>query len=163
MAKPDSQNELTTTLHLGLRSVVGDSPAGLIQDFLAQATNEEREIVERALSSDGKSAMVFIHRGAQKGARFLVTSEGVTIGRSPENSIFLDDVTVSRKHASIELSNDGAVPTFSFKDSGSLNGSYINNESVTEKKLLAGDEIQIGKYHLLFITAVATAHNAGEK
>ena len=163
MAKPDSQNELTTTLHLGLRSVVGDSPAGLIKDFLAQATQEEREIVEKTLSSDGKSAMVFIHRGPQKGARFLVTSEGVTIGRSPENSIFLDDVTVSRKHASIELANDGAVPTFSFKDSGSLNGSYINNESITEKKLIAGDEIQIGKYHLLFITAVATAHNAGEK
>lgn len=163
MAKPDSQNELTTTLHLGLRSVVGDSPAGLIKDFLAQATQEEREIVEKTLSSDGNSAMVFIHRGPQKGARFLVTSEGVTIGRSPENSIFLDDVTVSRKHASIELSNDGAVPTFSFKDSGSLNGSYINNESVTEKKLNTGDEIQIGKYHLLFITAVSTAHNAGEK
>ena len=163
MAKPDSQNELTTTLHLGLRSVVGDSPAGLIKDFLAQATQEEREIVEKTLSSDGNSAMVFIHRGPQKGARFLVTSEGVTIGRSPENSIFLDDVTVSRKHASIELSKDGAVPTFSFKDSGSLNGSYINNESVTEKKLITGDEIQIGKYHLLFITAVSTAHNAGEK
>ena len=163
MAKPDSQNELTTTLHLGLRSVVGDSPAALIKDFLAQATQEEREIVEQALSSDGNSAMVFIHRGPQKGARFLVTAEGVTIGRSPENSIFLDDVTVSRKHASIELSNDGALPTFSFKDSGSLNGSYVNNESVTEKKLVAGDEIQIGKYHLLFITAVPTAHNAGEK
>ncbi len=85
MAKPDSQNELTTTLHLGLRSVVGDSPAGLIKDFLAQATQEEREIVEKALSSDGKSAMVFIHRGPQKSARFLVTSEGVTIGRDPEN------------------------------------------------------------------------------
>jgi pSer/pThr/pTyr-binding forkhead associated (FHA) protein len=162
MAKPDSQNELTTTLHLGLRSVVGDSPAALIKDFLAQATQEEREIVEKALSSDGKSAMVFIHRGPQKGARFLVTAEGVTIGRSPDNSIFLDDVTVSRKHASIELSNDGA-PTFCFKDSGSLNGSYVNNESVTEKKLVAGDEIQIGKYHLLFITAAPTAHNAGEK
>ena len=54
MAKPDSQNELTSTLHLGLRSVVGDSPAGLIQDFLAQATEQEREIVESALSSDGK-------------------------------------------------------------------------------------------------------------
>jgi pSer/pThr/pTyr-binding forkhead associated (FHA) protein len=163
MAKPDSQNELTTTLHLGLRSVVGDSPAGLVQDFLAQATQEEREIAEKALSSDGKSAMVFIHRGPQKGARFLVTSEGATIGRSPENAIFLDDVTVSRKHASIELLNVEGKPAFAFKDSGSLNGSYINNESVIEKNLVAGDEIQIGKYHLLFITAVSSAHNAGEK
>jgi pSer/pThr/pTyr-binding forkhead associated (FHA) protein len=163
MAKPDSQNELTSTLHLGLRSVVGDSPAGLIQDFLAQATEQEREIVESALSSDGKSAMVIIHRGPQKGARFLITSEGVTIGRSPESAIFLDDVTVSRKHAVIEPSTDGATLSFTFKDSGSLNGSYINNDSITEKKLVAGDEIQIGKYHLLFITAVKTADSVGEK
>ena len=163
MPSADENRELTSTLHLGLRSVVGNSPADLINELISQATEEERQIIDGVISSDGNSAMVFIHRGPQKGARFLVTSEGVTIGRSPENSIFLDDVTVSRKHASIELSNDGAAPTFSFKDSGSLNGSYINNESVTEKKLIAGDEIQIGKYHLLFITAVLTAHNAGEK
>jgi pSer/pThr/pTyr-binding forkhead associated (FHA) protein len=163
MAKPDSQNELTSTLHLGLRSVVGDSPSGLIQDFLAQATEQEREIVEGALSSDGKSAMVIIHRGPQKGARFLITSEGVTIGRSPENSIFLDDVTVSRKHAAIQPSTEGTQSSFIFKDSGSLNGSYINNDSVTEKNLVTGDEIQIGKYHLLFITAVKTADSTGEK
>ena len=163
MAKPDSQNELTSTLHLGLRSVVGDSPAGLIQDFLAQANEQEREIVESALSSDGERAMVIIHRGPQKGARFLITSEGVTIGRSPENSIFLDDVTVSRKHAVIELSTEGATSGFTFKDSGSLNGSYINNDSVKEKSLVTGDEIQIGKFHLLFITAVKTAASAGEK
>ena len=91
--------------------------------------------------------MIFIHRGAQKGARFLVTPEGVTIGRSPESSIFLDDVTVSRKHATIVK----AGTNFTFKDSGSLNGSYVNNESVTEKVLHSGDEIQIGKFHLLFI------------
>ena len=163
MAKPDSQNELTSTLHLGLRSVVGDSPASLIQEFLTQATEQEREVVENALSSDGRSAMVIIHRGPQKGARFLITSEGVTIGRSPENSIFLDDVTVSRKHAVIEPSSETTKPSFIFKDSGSLNGSYINNDSVTEKNLVAGDEIQIGKYHLLFITAVKTVNSTGEK
>jgi pSer/pThr/pTyr-binding forkhead associated (FHA) protein len=70
---------------------------------------------------------------------------------------------VSRKHAVIEPSTDGATPSFTFKDSGSLNGSYINNDSITEKKLVAGDDIQIGKYHLLFITAVKTAESAGEK
>ncbi len=107
--------------------------------------------------------MVIIHRGPQKGARFLITSDGVTIGRSPENSIFLDDVTVSRKHAVISSSTDSSIPSFTFKDSGSLNGSYINNNPITEKKLVAGDEIQIGKFHLLFITAVKTADSAGEK
>jgi pSer/pThr/pTyr-binding forkhead associated (FHA) protein len=147
MASPDENRELTSTLHLGLRSVVGNSPADLIGDLIAQANPEERQVIEGVLSNDGNSAMVFIHRGAQKGARFLVTAEGVTIGRAPESSIFLDDVTVSRKHAAIE--NDGG--TFIFKDSGSLNGSYVNNESVTEKVLHSGDEIQIGKFHLLFI------------
>ena len=147
MPSPDENRELTSTLHLGLRSVVGNSPADLIKELISQATEEERQIIDGVLSSDGNSAMVFIHRGAQKGARFLVTSEGVTIGRSPDSSIFLDDVTVSRKHASIEK----AGTNFTFKDSGSLNGSYVNNESVTEKVLTSGDEIQIGKFHLLFI------------
>ena len=147
MPSADENRELTSTLHLGLRSVVGNSPADLINELISQATEEERQIIIGALSGDGNSAMVFIHRGAQKGSRFLVTADGVTIGRSPESSIFLDDVTVSRKHASIEKSGTG----FTFKDSGSLNGSYVNNESVTEKVLVSGDEIQIGKFHLLFI------------
>ena len=147
MPSPDENRELTSTLHLGLRSVVGDSPADLISDLISHANKEERQIIEGVISGDGNSAMVFIHRGAQKGSRFLVTADGVTIGRSPESSIFLDDVTVSRKHASIKK----AGTHFTFKDSGSLNGSYVNNESVTEKVLTSGDEIQIGKFHLLFI------------
>ena len=149
MAKPDSDRELTSTLHLGLRSVVGNSPADLINELINQASEEERQIIQGVLASDGNSAMVIIHRGAQKGARFLVTADGVTIGRSPESAIFLDDVTVSRKHASIEKSATG----FIFKDAGSLNGSYVNNESVTEVALAAGDEIQIGKFHLLFVSS----------
>jgi len=155
MAKPDSDRELTSTLHLGLRSVVGNSPADLIQGLIEQASPTERAIIESALASDGNSAMVFIHRGPQKGARFLVTSEGATIGRATESAIFLDDVTVSRKHASITKTGNG----FTFKDSGSLNGSYVNNESVSEKILSSGDEIQIGKFHLLFIGS----HTVGEK
>jgi pSer/pThr/pTyr-binding forkhead associated (FHA) protein len=144
---PDENRELTSTLHLGLRSVVGNSPADLISELISHADEEERQIIQGVISGDGNSAMVFIHRGAQKGSRFLVTADGVTIGRSPESSIFLDDVTVSRKHASIKK----AGTHFTFKDSGSLNGSYVNNESVTEKVLTSGDEIQIGKFHLLFI------------
>jgi hypothetical protein len=151
VAKADPDRELTTTLHLGLRSVVGNSPSTLIEDFYQQASPEEREIITSALSGNGESAMVFIHRGARKGSRFLIGSDGVTIGRAPESSIFLDDVTVSRKHASILKVGNG----FILRDSGSLNGSYINNISITEQKLLSGDEIQIGKFHLLFIGAAS--------
>jgi len=149
MAEADSKPELTSTLHLGLRPVVGDSPSELIKDYLASSSAEERAVLESTLAGDGKSAMVLIHRGPGRGARFLVTSDGATIGRSAESAIFLDDVTVSRKHAAIEKSDSG----FIFKDSGSLNGSYINNEQTTEKQLALGDEIQIGKFHLLFIAA----------
>ncbi len=159
MSQPDSQNELTTTLHLGLRSVVGDSPIATVNDFLAQSTAEERAIIEGALASDGNSAMIFIHRGPQKGARFLLTSAGASIGRSPESDVFLDDVTVSRKHAHIEKSKTG----FTFKDSGSLNGSYVNNEPVSEAILHTGDEIQIGKFHLLFISSHTPSQTSGEK
>ena len=155
MANPHSEHELTSTLHLGLRSVVGNSPADLITELMNQVGSEERQIIQDVLANDGNSAMVIIHRGAQKGARFLVTSEGATIGRSPESSIFLDDVTVSRKHASIEKDATGYL----FRDSGSLNGSYVNNESVTERTLAAGDEIQIGKFHLLFICNQSVGEN----
>ena len=150
MAAADADRKLTSTLHLGLRSVVGTSPSTLIEDFYNQASDEEKSVIDSALSSTGENAMIFIHRGAQKGSRFLVTPEGVTIGRVPESSIFLNDVTVSRKHASIERTGAG----FTFRDSGSLNGSYVNNESVAEKKLVTGDEIQIGKFHLLFIGSI---------
>jgi pSer/pThr/pTyr-binding forkhead associated (FHA) protein len=149
MAEAESKPELTSTLHLGLRPVVGDSSSELIKDYLATSSVEERSVLESTLAGDASSAMVLIHRGPKRGSRFLVTSVGATIGRSSESAIFLDDVTVSRKHAVIEKSELGFV----FKDTGSLNGSYINNESITEKQLSVGDEIQIGKFHLLFITA----------
>ena len=123
MAEADSKPELTSTLHLGLRPVVGDSSSELIKEYLATSSTEERAVLESTLAGDGKSAMVLIHRGPGRGARFLVTSEGATIGRSAESAIFLDDVTVSRKHAAIIKSDSG----FIFKDTGSLNGSYIND------------------------------------
>jgi len=102
MAEADSKPELTSTLHLGLRPVVGDSPSELIKDYLASSSAEERAVLESTLAGDGKSAMVLIHRGPGRGARFLVTSDGATIGRSAESAIFLDDVTVSRKHAALK-------------------------------------------------------------
>jgi pSer/pThr/pTyr-binding forkhead associated (FHA) protein len=77
----------------------------------------------------------------------LITSAGVTVGRSASSSIFLDDVTVSRTHATITKVGKG----FLLKDEGSLNGTYINNISITEHELVSGDEFQIGKFHMLFV------------
>ena len=93
--------------------------------------------------------MVVIHRGPSKGARFLISADGVSIGRAPSADIFLDDVTVSRSHARIDRTGTG----FHFIDAGSLNGSYINNQPASSEDLHTGDEIQIGKFHLIFVTA----------
>ena len=143
--------ELTTTLHLGNRESSNSSPAALIESLLEQSSAEEQAVISQVMSGDGESAMVFIHRGPSRGARFLITSAGTTIGRAPSNEIFLDDVTVSRSHASI--SKEGKA--FIFNDLGSLNGSYINSKQSSTHTLVTGDEIQIGKFHMLFIRAEA--------
>ena len=100
MAAEQSQNELTTTLHLGLREVT-HSPAQHLEEQLALLSPEDRSVIAEIQSSKGGKAMILIARGANKGSRFLVTADGATIGRSPSSAIFLDDVTVSRSHAMI--------------------------------------------------------------
>jgi hypothetical protein len=146
MTAEQSQNELTTTLHLGVREV-SNSPANYLEEQLALLSAEDRAVVSEIQSSQGEKAMILIARGSHKGSRFLITAEGASIGRSAESAIFLDDVTVSRTHATV-LKNG---KDFVLKDSGSLNGTYINNVSISEHTLVSGDEFQIGKFHLLFI------------
>lgn len=146
MAAEQSQNELTTTIHLGLREVSNLSEKHL-EEQLALLSPQDREVVAEIQNSGGEKAMILIARGANKGSRFLITSEGAVIGRSSDCSIFLDDVTVSRTHA--KISKQGKC--FVLKDEGSLNGTYINNISITEHELVSGDEFQVGKFHLLFV------------
>jgi hypothetical protein len=148
LAAEQSQSELTSTIHLGLREVSNPSEKHL-EEQLALLSPEDRAVVAEIQSSKGEKAMIFIARGANKGSRFLITAEGATIGRSASSSIFLDDVTVSRTHATISKQGN----SFLLKDEGSLNGTYINNISVTEHALVSGDEFQIGKFHLLFVSS----------
>ena len=93
------------------------------------------------------AAVLIVKRGPNAGARFLLDQETTTAGRHPESDIFLDDVTVSRRHAEFRL-NDG---TFEVVDVGSLNGTYVNREPRNSQVLSIGDEIQIGKFRLVFI------------
>ena len=146
MAAEQSQNELTTTIHLGLREVSNSSEKHL-EEQLALLSPEDRAVVAEIQGSKGEKAMILIARGANKGSRFLVTAEGVSVGRSASSSIFLDDVTVSRTHATISKQGN----SFVLKDEGSLNGTYVNNISISEHLLVSGDEFQIGKFHLLFV------------
>jgi len=94
---------------------------------------------------EGSSGLVII-KGPNIGDKFLINKSKLTIGRNPESDIFLDDITVSRKHAILRKSDK----VFIIKDSGSLNGSYVNDEIVDNVVLKNGDRIQIGKYIFLF-------------
>jgi pSer/pThr/pTyr-binding forkhead associated (FHA) protein len=77
---------------------------------------------------------------------FTPAAGQTTIGRSPDCDIFLDDVTVSRRHAEFVRVADG----FSVRDVGSLNGTYVNRERIDEATLAGGDEVQVGKYRLVY-------------
>ena len=92
------------------------------------------------------SALLIVHHGPNAGARFLLDQDLTTAGRSVDGDIFLDDVTVSREHVRFER-RDG---DFYARDAGSLNGTYVNYERVTDRRLEAGDEVHIGKYRLTF-------------
>jgi len=94
--------------------------------------------------------MLIIFKGPAMGSRYLITREGATIGRSHESEIFLDDVTVSRSHAAIAFVEQNSH--FEIADRSSLNGTYINGSVIEKVNLSHGDQVQIGKFHLLFIT-----------
>ena len=98
------------------------------------------------------SALVVVKRGPNAGSRFLLHQPVACAGRHPGADIFLDDVTVSRHHAEFRLENG----QFSIVDVGSLNGTYVNREPVDSAVLANGDEIQLGKFRLVFVTAPTT-------
>ncbi|WP_435866184.1 FHA domain-containing protein [Streptomyces xinghaiensis] len=93
------------------------------------------------------SALLVVRRGPNSGSRFLLDGELTTAGRHPQSDIFLDDVTVSRRHVEFRRGPDGG---FTVADVGSLNGTYVNRERIDSVPLTNGDEVQIGKYRLVF-------------
>ncbi|MFG2892220.1 FHA domain-containing protein [Streptomyces sp. NPDC048248] len=93
------------------------------------------------------SALLVVRRGPNSGSRFLLDSDLTTAGRHPQSDIFLDDVTVSRRHVEFRRGQDGG---FTVADVGSLNGTYVNRERIDSVALANGDEVQIGKYRLVF-------------
>jgi pSer/pThr/pTyr-binding forkhead associated (FHA) protein len=100
------------------------------------------EVVEQA-----GAALVIRSGGGRAGESFPVEEDRMSIGRSPDAAIFLDDVTVSRNHALVVRRKDGLF----IDDLGSLNGTYVNRRRIESHKLADGDEIQIGKYKLSFL------------
>lgn len=131
--------DLTTTINLGALRSVSDHVSALLD----KATQNERDVI--AALPEG-SAMLIALSGPSRGARFLINAAITTIGRSTDNDIFLDDVTVSRKHA--EISHKGKI--YSVNDCGSLNGTYVDGAVQEEHELQDGMELHIGKFRLHF-------------
>jgi pSer/pThr/pTyr-binding forkhead associated (FHA) protein len=98
------------------------------------------------------SALLIVKRGPNAGARFLLDRDFTSAGRHPDSDILLDDITASRRHAEFRRENG----EFRIIDAGSLNGTYINREPVDSAVLANHDEIQIGKFRLVFLTAPTT-------
>ena len=92
--------------------------------------------------------MLIVHRGPGAGSRFLLDHDVVAAGRHPDSDIFLDDVTVSRRHAEVVQTGDGYL----VRDVGSLNGTYLNRERIDEAPIHNGDELQIGRFKLVFVS-----------
>jgi pSer/pThr/pTyr-binding forkhead associated (FHA) protein len=95
--------------------------------------------------------LLVVRRGNDEGARFPLENPEIHIGRHPESDVFLDDITVSRKHA--VLVTEGQVTTV--RDAGSLNGTYVNRERIEEAVLASGDEVQVGKFKLVYLRGAA--------
>ncbi|MFL6071043.1 MAG: FHA domain-containing protein [Actinomycetes bacterium] len=138
---PESAVEATSVLHLGTES----SEPAESTEANEPAEASDAAVIERLQSG---TALLVVRRGPASGARFLLDADVTTAGRHPDSDIFLDDITVSRNHA--QFTREGQ--TFHLRDLGSLNGTYVNRSRIDEAALVSGDEVQIGKYRLLFLT-----------
>ena len=125
----------------GHESTITFAPADLETDL-----DEEVHISPEEL--EGGRGVLIVKRGPNAGSKFFLDTDATAIGRHPDCDIFLDDITVSRKHAEIRRDADG----FELHDVGSLNGTYVNRERVENADLKTGDEVQVGKFKLVFLT-----------
>lgn len=96
----------------------------------------------------GETGQLVVTRGGTAGARYTLGVGTTTIGRHPDSVVFLDDITVSRRHAEITRDADGR---YLLADAGSLNGTYVNGDRVSSVQLREGAQVQIGKFHMVFV------------
>ncbi len=140
----------------GEDQVAVDSTATITFGIPASTEVEERQALN---DSDAAAvdalppghALLVVARGPGAGSRYLLDSDLTTVGRHPDSQIFLDDITVSRRH--VEFRRDGN--TFSVRDLGSLNGTYVNSDRIDDTSLQNGDEVRIGKFRLLYFDSSA--------
>jgi pSer/pThr/pTyr-binding forkhead associated (FHA) protein len=139
-APPDSASETTGTLASLLGAEAEPEPDAPV--------DVESATVERLGPG---TALLVVRQGPAAGARFLLDAVLTTVGRHPDSEIFLDDITVSRRHA--QFIREDAI--FRVRDVGSLNGTYVNRSRIDDAVLSNGDEVQIGKYRMVFVAGAA--------
>jgi pSer/pThr/pTyr-binding forkhead associated (FHA) protein len=148
----------TVELGFGGSSDEVESTAVFSSDLLAESgpflSSDEQKAIE-ALPSG--SALLIVQRGPNEGSRFLLDQESTSVGRHPNADIFLDDVTVSRRHAEFHRHGN----TFQVKDLASLNGTYYEGVRIDAALLEDGSEVQIGKFRMTFYASKTDL--AGEK
>jgi pSer/pThr/pTyr-binding forkhead associated (FHA) protein len=118
-----------------------DATGEILDDDVAVSISELAE----------STAMVVVKRGPNAGSKFVLDADVTQAGRHPDSDIFLDDITVSRRHAEIVRGPSG----YTVRDAGSLNGTYLNRERIEQAPLANGDELQIGKFRLVFFAGGA--------
>jgi len=135
---PDVAGESTATINIGTPDK-------------AETSDRQLNAVDAAAVDALPSghALLVVQRGPGSGSRFLLDADVVNAGRHPDSEIFLDDVTVSRRHAEFHRQGD----SFTVSDVGSLNGTYVNRDRIDRVRLNDGDEVQIGKFRLVFFAA----------
>jgi pSer/pThr/pTyr-binding forkhead associated (FHA) protein len=126
--------------------------ADFLNELDAPASTGTESSVSGVEGLPAGSALLVVKRGPNAGSRFLLDQATTSAGRHPDSDIFLDDVTVSRRHAEFRLESG----EFQVVDVGSLNGTYVNREPVDSAVLANGDEVQIGKFRLVFLTGPKT-------
>ncbi|MGV9815397.1 FHA domain-containing protein [Streptomyces cellulosae] len=139
---PERPSETTSTISISGIEAYDSEATGQHQ---VPALSPEAQAAVDALPVG--SALLVVRRGPNSGSRFLLDGDLTTAGRHPQSDIFLDDVTVSRRHVEFRRNPDGS---FTVADVGSLNGTYVNRERIDQVALSNGDEVQIGKYRLVF-------------
>jgi pSer/pThr/pTyr-binding forkhead associated (FHA) protein len=115
-------------------------------DPLQESAGPEDDIVVRLADLPDSSASLVVRNGPQAGVALSLEAPVTTLGRHQDSEISLDDITVSRRHAEIVRTEAGYI----VRDSGSLNGTYVNNQRIDEAPLRQGDELQVGKFRLVF-------------
>ena len=136
------QRATDSTISLSALNAPTEQGEAVEQDSVGVTAEDQRAIS----ALPGASALLIVQRGPNSGSRFLLDADRTTAGRHPDSEIFLDDVTVSRRHAEFLRASDG----FHVRDVGSLNGTYVNRQRVDDALLGSGDEVQIGKYRMTF-------------